>query len=440
MYQTQVYEIKESHKLYNYCKINCQKAKKFKNTVIFHLRQLMFSSWKGFKNLDAHQIETIIRFSQTNDKFKPVGENNYLPSYEQLDYMFRKNKDPDYFNGLPIQSVQQMEKKVLESFKLWFAAVREYKRHPSKFSGRPRLPKYVKGDEVSFAITNQDAVVYGKELKLPKTKERLCLWDGAAGRLKRVGIIPYYGIYKICVSYETEEFMDETLDGNRILALDLGINNFLASSNNCGLSPFIINGKAMKSKNAYVMKESARMKSELMKSQGLYTSRRLQRLWRKRHNYFKDFAAKISSYIVKYCIKNNIGTVVVGKNRDWKQESNMDKANNKMACLIPYAEIFAIIKRKLESHGIQYIEREESYTSKASFLDNDRILSNGEKDIQRFSGYRKYRGLYISRDGIEINADVNAASNILKKEFPEAFCGIKDFRYLYESVEVVNIV
>lgn len=445
MYTTEVYQINKNHKLYSYCKNYCEKAKLFRNAVVYRYRQLMFASWKNFKDLDPQQIEVIAEFSRGNSKFKPVGEKNYMPSYNQMDYVMRVNQNPNYFSGLPKQSVQQIERKVLQDFKNWMAAVKKYNKCPSGFTGKPKLPGYTKGEQASFTITNQDAVIYQSEskfvLKLPLTKKRLALLDNRIScKLKQVEIKPYYDIYKICVVYETEGFTDKILNRNRILALDLGINNFLTSSNNCGLSPFIINGKVMKSKNAYVMKESARLQSELMKSQGLYTSRKLQRLWRKRHNYFKDFTAKITSYLVRYCFKNNIGTVVVGKNREWKQESDIDETNNKMTSLISYTEILHKVKEKLERHGIQYIEIDESYTSKASFLDNDKIPSNGDKDIPEFSGYRKYRGLYISRDGIGINADVNAASNILKKEFPEAFCSMKDFSYLYKSVEVVNIV
>ena len=38
-----------------------------------------------------------------------------------------------------------------------------------------------------------------------------------------------------------------------------------------------------------------------------------------------------------------------------------------------------------------------------------------------FSGRRKYRGLYVAKDGTKINADVNGAANILRKVFPNAF-------------------
>ncbi|WP_293062155.1 hypothetical protein [Okeania sp. SIO2B3] len=65
-------------------------------------------------------------------------------------------------------------------------------------------------------------------------------------------------------------------------------------------------------------------------------------------------------------------------------------------------------------YGLTYQEQEESYTSKASFLDNDEIpVLNADNPVkQSFSGRRIKRGLYRTRQGKLINADVNGAANI----------------------------
>lgn len=414
-------------------------------------------SYKNFKNLNEHQLQTLIEFSKTNNRFKPIGSKHYFPKYEQIDYMFKVNKNPDYFNNLPMQTNQKIIKKVVESFSSWLELSKKYNIDHSKFKGRPRIPGYVKTDKVSFGITNQDAKVYKVkvdkdntlyELKLPKTKKRLTLLEKnisdshtfVDNALYQVEVIPFYDVYKINVTFKTKK-EPINLDKSHILALDPGINNFLTSSNNVGLEPFIINGKTMKSVNVYANKKIAEIRSILDKQFNRKTSPKVQRLWMKRNNYFRDMGNKIAYFIMDYCIKNNIGTVVIGKNSNWKNESNIGKISNQKFCFIPHSTIFQKIKEKCESVGITYIEREESHTSKASFLDKDNIpiYEEGSFTKYNFSGKRVERGLYKTKKGILINADVNGASNILRKEFKDAFKDIKDFSYLYKTVRRITI-
>ena len=82
-----------------------------------------------------------------------------------------------------------------------------------------------------------------------------------------------------------------------------------------------------------------------------------------------------------------------------------------------------------KAYNICVIEREESYTSKASFLDMDDIptYKEGDETKYTFSGKRIKRGLYRSKNGTILNADVNGSLNIIRKEFPHAFDHITDF-------------
>lgn len=61
--------------------------------------------------------------------------------------------------------------------------------------------------------------------------------------------------------------------------------------------------------------------------------------------------------------------------------------------------------------------QEESYTSQASFFDNDEIPIYNSDNPQKyvFSGRRIKRGLYKTSSGYMFNADLNGALNILKK-------------------------
>lgn len=68
-------------------------------------------------------------------------------------------------------------------------------------------------------------------------------------------------------------------------------------------------------------------------------------------------------------------------------------------------------------YGITFIKQEESYTSKASFFDKDNIPLYNDDNPKKyvFSGKRIKRGLYKTKDGKLLNADVNGALNILSK-------------------------
>ena len=126
---------------------------------------------------------------------------------------------------------------------------------------------------------------------------------------------------------------------------------------------------------------------------------------------------KSARYIVDYCCNNNIGTIVVGYNLDFKRYVNLGKNNNQTFTQIPFGDLRNNIAYLCERYGIEYIEQEESYTSKASALDEDDIpVYNPTNNFDgNFSGKRIYRGLYKSKNGTLINADVNGSANILRK-------------------------
>ena len=129
--------------------------------------------------------------------------------------------------------------------------------------------------------------------------------------------------------------------------------------------------------------------------------------------YFMHCASK---YVIDYCINNNIGTVVIGKNDKWKQECNMSRFINQKFVQIPYELFINKLKYKSKDYGIECIETEEAYTSGTSFLDNEMPIKENYNKKRRI-----HRGLFVSNQGVEINADVNGAYQIMKKVFPNVF-------------------
>ena len=138
---------------------------------------------------------------------------------------------------------------------------------------------------------------------------------------------------------------------------------------------------------------------------------------RKRNRRVNHALSVAARRIVNYCVENRIGNIVVGYNSDWKREINIGKQNNQNFVQIPHGKLREKLKYLCKLYGIVYVEQEESYTSKASFFDDDFLPTYDANNSQpyKFSGRRITRGQYKSATGIVLNADVNGALNILRK-------------------------
>jgi len=125
---------------------------------------------------------------------------------------------------------------------------------------------------------------------------------------------------------------------------------------------------------------------------------------------------KAARLVLNHCIGSKIGTVVFGWNKGQRQELNLGSKTNQKFVQIPTARLKDRIAQLCKQHGLRFVETEESYTSKASFLDSDELPTFGAKpEGWKESGKRVKRGLYRSADGFRINADCNGAANILRK-------------------------
>ena len=250
--------------------------------------------------------------------------------------------------------------------------------------------------------------------------------------IKEVRILPINKGRHFKVQYCYEQLIEEqNLNQQNTIAIDIGLENLATCVTNKGTS-FIMDGRKLKSINQYWNKQKAHFQS-IADKQKQKSTKRLQNLTRKRNNRANDYIKKTARYIINYCIANNIGTVVCGYNGDFKRSMNLGKITNQQFTQISFGSLRETLAGLCERYGMQYIEQEESYTSKASFLDLDEIpVYNPEHpytDI--FSGKRIKRGLYRSANGKAINADINGACNILRKskqnfDFEELCNGLLD--------------
>jgi IS605 OrfB family transposase len=205
--------------------------------------------------------------------------------------------------------------------------------------------------------------------------------------------------------------------GNTVLLLD---NLAALTSNKPGFVPVLVNGRPVKSVNQWYNKRKAELQSKLGHTG---TTKRMERLTNKRNRPIDHYMHTASRWIIDDLVAHGIGTLVIGKNEGWKQGANMGKRTNQNFVSIPHARFIQMLSYKAELVGIRVILTEESYTSKASFLDRDEIpvYHPKRKEQPNFSGKRVKRGLYRAADGTLINADINAAGNIVRKVAPDAF-------------------
>lgn len=457
-YKTMQIWVKEGHRMYGYFQKMCRNAKNMHNTTNFYIRQVItgLTQEKELQPLQQEVLDTIqLHLPKINDnqllayqkrvekeKLKPIDEQKEIichlfdkPSKEKpyvdynfLDALFKSMIQNDY-RSLPTQSSQGIMRTVFQNWKSFYASLREYKINPSKFKGRPRIPRYSRAKEKEVSFSNQDCVIKDKKfLKFPKTKERLNIGKlgYTEGKLKQIRVLPKYGKYIVELVFEIPSKQETKESNQRYMSIDLGNDNLATIVTNTGRRPVLVKGNNIKSVNQQYNKLKAHYTGILRNGknpkEGPFTSKRLEKINNKRFNQIKNLFHKASHHIEKIALEENIDTIIIGQNKDWKQNSNMGKKNNQSFVSIPHSLLIQMITYKAERHGIKVMVIEESYTSKASFLDNDDIPVYGKNDSKKsFSGKRIKRGLYRSKDQTNINADVNGAANIMRKVFEKAF-------------------
>lgn len=409
------------------------------NETLYIIRNLFTGLNKDYSLITPNEEEVISNTFEAlamYDSENIIGSNKRVPSYTFLNYYLSKYRRSNNYESLPKHIAQHIIKQALGDFKNWLAALKDYKKNPSKYTGRPKMPGYKK-DSTSFKISNQEAVIYktkfGHELKLPRQKTRMPLSIDAKGKkLKEVTVSKYYNHFKLTLvmeEYYTPLGKDKTVKA----AIDFGIDNIVAISTNNGKS-LLVKGNVIKSKNQWFNKQLAKnLRGQTIgKDTKAISSKALNRIYMKRNNYMRDIFHKVSKEVITWCCKNDVGLIVLGRTKFWKQNINIGKANNQNFVQMPLYLLIQYIKDKAFLNGIEVLEQEESYTSKASFLDMDKIpvYKKGDNINYIFSGKRTKRGLYKDSLGRVINADLNGACNILRKAMPSEKLELNYIGYL----------
>lgn len=329
---------------------------------------------------------------------------------------------PDYRNMPAAQSAQQVLHLLDNSWKSFFKSIKDWSKNKDKYFGKPKLPKYKPKDgKMILPLTNQQVRQKGDFLHFPKsfcgfTVKPRCITLDNFEKINQVRVVPKGQSFCLEVVYSVSVESELRSDNGRYMSIDLGLDNLATVVTNTGLNPIIVNGKGLKSSNQYYNKKNAHYQSIAKQMNNQQYTNRLYRLTQKRNLKVEDYLHKVSRYIVDFALENQINTIIIGNNKNWKQSSSLGKVTNQAFVSIPHQKLIDKICYKAELRGIQVILTEESYTSGTSFLDNElpeKFYYNKKRRVKR--------GLFVSNKGIKINADVNAAFQIMKKVFPNVF-------------------
>ena len=395
------------------------------------------------------KIQKRIENKQKNHPIMPTSDH-WMFTYETLDAVMKNTKNPDYY-AMPSQANQQVLRKVLKDWKSHFELLASYRQNPGKFKAQPKQPGYIRTQQATAWWTKQTArftFQAGKAyLQFVNLKEMFCIGKESQYRgLKyiKTEIKPFHGQFRILITLD-DHMKEPKLpeDPKRVLGIDPGLDNLLTVAGNFGKAPFVIRGGVVKSINQRFNKRRAKLIASLTRgydsSHSHKDSHALDALSRKREDALRDIFYKCAWYLVRYAKVHKVEVIVIGYNPLQKQEISIGKQNNQSFVSIPFQKLRETIRMVANREEIPVVIQDESYTSKASCLDQDPVPDYKKGEVPpEFSGKRTRRGLYRSANGILINADVNGAANIIRKRYPDAFKGQR-MDYLYRTTETVNI-
>lgn len=335
--------------------------------------------------------------------------------------LYAEAKLLDAYRGLPRKVSNDVLRQLQRDWKSFREARKEYERNPSKFLGRPKLPKY-KDKESGRNLLVYDIQAISKPLlriKQVKLSGLSFIVKTKQSKVDCVRIVPKKTHYVIEVVYQSKEAL-ANLDYTLVAGIDLGLDNLaVIASNKPGFQPVVVNGRPVKSINQFYNKRKAELQGKLGERK---TSHRIERLTDKRTRRINQYLHTASRRIIDLLVKERIGMLVIGKNTGWKQEINIGKRNNQNFVSIPHARFIDMLTYKAQLVGINVVVTEESHTSKCSFLDGEPIHHHDS-----YAGRRIHRGMFRSATGKLINADLNGAYNIILKVAPSAFAnGVED--------------
>lgn len=418
MYLTEQHKIsrRKNKALFNKFDSYCYASKNLYNLTNYLISQCSRISYKlkqgeildSWEKAMVYQLNCVIKQyneAHSNKCLFYIDENNgFIANAYFLCWLMKAM--PEY-KALYSTCSQTVIQAVCNNWKAFYQSMKAYKQ--GKGLGFPHKPKYLDKDNGRnwLIFTYQNIKITNNCIQFPKFIGNIAL-NTRHQNIKQVRVITKKSVIVIELIYEAKE-QEKCKQSDNVLGIDLGINNLMTI---CGtnVAPIIINGRALKSINQYYNKEKARLQSISKVYNKKNMTKRICALTERRNNKVKDMLHKASRYVINFAVANNISKIVVGNNKGWKQNVDMGKKTNQTFASIPFERLIAMLTYKAQLVGIDIVVVEESYTSGTSYLDNEQPNKQNYNNSRRVS-----RGKFISNNGIAINADVNAAHQIIKK-------------------------
>ena len=341
-----------------------------------------------------------------------IFEGKYL-NYAAI---FHLVKQMDEYCALPRKVSNLVLKQLDQNWRAFFAMIKDWREHPDKFLGQPKMPGYKHKNGRNLLVYDRQALSKpALQNGLIKPSQLDIIVKTKQQNIDQVRIVPRKNHYVVEVVYTRVPKPVEGLHPAWLAGVDIGLNNLAAiTSNKPGFTPLLVNGRPLKSMNQYYHKRRAELQKHL--PAGFHVSRNMIDLTNKRNRKVKYYLHVASRRIIDHLVEAGIGTLVIGRNKGWKYRVELGRQNNQAFVSIPFADFIQMLRYKAYLVGIQVIEQEESYTSKCSFLDLEPIQAQ-----KVYAGERIARGLFRAGNGRLINADVNGSYNIIRKVSPNAF-------------------
>ncbi len=389
MFGCQQVLIKPDGKLKAILEFICEESNRLHNCAVYYARQIYFKT------------------------------NQYVRSFDLIDEL----KHNPHYGALSAQAAQQTCAAVGESVKSFKGLLKLFWEGGLEF--KPKFPNY--RDKGGLHLVTYPKQALGKKLDNGQVViplgQKVQAWFGLKNflltmpsnleysEIREIRILPRHGCFYAEFVYKVPA-VKVALDPEVALGIDPGLNNWLTCVSNAGTS-LIVDGRQLKSVNNWYNKQMATLKEG--KPQGFW-SNRLASITEKRNRQMRDAVNKAARLVVNHCLEHGIGTVIFGWNKGQRQEINLGTKTNQKFVQIPTARLKTRIAQLSEQYGIRFVETEESYTSKASFVDRDELPTFGEKpEGWQSSGKRTKRGIFRTALNQYINADCNGAANILRK-------------------------
>jgi len=349
-------------------------------------------------------------------------------TYNQLDKLMQPH---EAYRALPAKVSQHILIVLVNNWTAFRKALKAYEEDPSQFTGRPKIPRYKHKQEgrniliYTLQAISRDKNGLQRGIIKPSQLPIEVKTQQDPKHIDQVRIVPRNGHYVVEVVYSKAPVQAQ-VDPSICVAIDLGVTNLAAiTANREGFVPRLVNGRPIKAWNQWYNKRIKELKLCLPKEDRERVTKQMEQITNKRNRQMNHYLHAASKRIIDFLVKEGVGTIIIGKNPLWKQETSTGKRNNQNFVAIPHARFIEMLTYKASLFGIQVEVQEESYTSKASFLDLDPIPTYKLDDDTEhtFSGKRigRRNRLYRTKDGRTLCADVNGSYNILRKSKPDAF-------------------